>query len=139
MRTLLVAIVAVIACACLWRAGPRGLVGIAATALLSLLGVGTIVATFWVQPVAQAAPAHRPLVKPADDYVGSSTCRSCHPAEHASWHDSFHRTMTQVANRDTVLARFDRLERQGRVTLRDLVTIIVGDVAFTHRRVERRG
>ncbi|MCB9885751.1 MAG: hypothetical protein H6838_09675 [Planctomycetes bacterium] len=110
MQTLLVAIVALITCACLWRAGPRGLVGISATALLSLLGVGTIVLTFWVQPVAEAAPVHRPLVKPADDYVGSATCRSCHPAEHASWHESFHRTMTQVARRDTVLAQFERLE-----------------------------
>jgi predicted CXXCH cytochrome family protein len=29
--------------------------------------------------------------------VGSGACRSCHPAEYASWHRSFHRTMTQVA------------------------------------------
>src|SRR5580658_8205997 len=34
----------------------------------------------------------------ASEYVTSSACRSCHPSEYASWHDSFHRTMTQPAN-----------------------------------------
>lgn len=43
-------------------------------------------------------------------YVGSKTCRSCHPGEHASWHQSFHRTMTQVASRDALAVEFDRLE-----------------------------
>ena len=32
--------------------------------------------------------------------VGSESCRSCHPSEHASWGRSFHRTMTQRATLD---------------------------------------
>jgi len=49
-------------------------------------------------------------------YVGSGACRSCHPEEHASWHRSFHRTMTQVANAGTVLAPWNgvALEVAGR-------------------------
>lgn len=37
-------------------------------------------------------------------YATSSTCRECHPSEYASWHHSFHRTMTQLAGRDTIVA-----------------------------------
>lgn len=29
--------------------------------------------------------------------VGSDGCRTCHPAQHETWHASYHRTMTQVA------------------------------------------
>jgi Cytochrome c552 len=40
-------------------------------------------------------------------YVSSDTCRACHPGQYASWHGSYHRTMTQVATPDTVAASFD--------------------------------
>src|SRR5262245_56286807 len=43
-------------------------------------------------------------------YVRSDRCQSCHPREYATWHDSFHRTMTQIANPETVLGTFDRTE-----------------------------
>ena len=41
------------------------------------------------------------------NYVGSGRCRECHVDEHASWHRSYHRTMTQPALPDTVLGNFD--------------------------------
>ena len=28
-------------------------------------------------------------------YVSSDACKACHPGEHASWHRTYHRTMTQ--------------------------------------------
>lgn len=37
---------------------------------------------------------------------GSQACRVCHPAEHASWRATYHRTMTQRAVDDAVLAPF---------------------------------
>lgn len=40
-------------------------------------------------------------------FVSSVTCRSCHPREYATWHGSFHRTMTQVAGPHSVQAPFD--------------------------------
>ena len=46
----------------------------------------------------------------------SDTCRKCHPDQYASWHDSFHRTMTQRASPEAILGDFDdvRLEMRGR-------------------------
>lgn len=42
-----------------------------------------------------------------DGYVTSRTCEACHPGEHASWHRSYHRTMTQVATPETALGDFN--------------------------------
>jgi predicted CXXCH cytochrome family protein len=53
-------------------------------------------------------PPERPRADPASPYVSSSACVSCHPAEHASFARTFHRTMTQDATPKTVLAPFER-------------------------------
>lgn len=48
-------------------------------------------------------------------YVSSDTCRTCHPREHATWHRSYHRTMTQVVNPETVLSDWNTtLQVRGR-------------------------
>lgn len=78
--------------------------------LAAVVVFGVAAATLVAPDAVAPAPATRPLVAPTDGYVGSGACRSCHPAEHATWRDSFHRTMTQVATRATVLPSFDRLE-----------------------------
>ncbi len=56
------------------------------------------------------------LRRDASGSVGSGACRSCHPSEYASWHRSFHRTMTQVATRATVLGPWNgvKLDVEGR-------------------------
>jgi len=56
------------------------------------------------------------LRRDASNAVGSGACRSCHPSEYASWHRSFHRTMTQVATPATVLGPWNgvKLEVEGR-------------------------
>lgn len=51
----------------------------------------------------------RPIQVPGDGYLSSSSCRGCHPGEYDSWHDSFHRTMTQVASRASVVGDFDEV------------------------------
>lgn len=43
-------------------------------------------------------------------YVSSDTCRACHPAEYASWHRTYHRTMTQRATLAAFGADFDGVE-----------------------------
>lgn len=53
--------------------------------------------------LASPAGLDRPPAKQMDGYVGAATCRECHPNEHRSWHDSYHRTMTQVVTPETVL------------------------------------
>ena len=55
----------------------------------------------------EAAIADRPIQVPADGYVSSQTCQACHPGEYGSWHASYHRTMTQVATPESVIADFD--------------------------------
>ncbi len=51
--------------------------------------------------------ANRPAAELADHYVSSRSCRACHPHEYDSWHDSYHRTMTQVAGPESVEGNFD--------------------------------
>src|ERR1044071_6429579 len=41
-------------------------------------------------------------------YLESNDCRKCHEGNYATWHDTFHRTMTQEANSHSVLGDFDR-------------------------------
>jgi predicted CXXCH cytochrome family protein len=53
------------------------------------------------------APPPAVRVSRASEYVSSATCRSCHPSEYASWHDTYHRTMTQAARASTVAAPID--------------------------------
>ena len=60
-------------------------------------------------PVSLAEPeTFRPIAVESHGYVGSDTCRSCHPHEHDTWHASYHHSMTQVATPDTVIAPLDR-------------------------------
>ena len=56
-----------------------------------------------VQPTRVAVPPQRPH----DGYVSSAACLECHPQQHASWHRTYHRTMTQLASADSILAPFD--------------------------------
>ncbi|HEY2746689.1 MAG TPA: multiheme c-type cytochrome, partial [Polyangia bacterium] len=55
-----------------------------------------------------AAAVRAALPSPVADrgYVTSDSCRACHPSEYASWHRSFHRTMTQPTTGATVRAPF---------------------------------
>jgi predicted CXXCH cytochrome family protein len=44
-----------------------------------------------------------------DGFVSSSTCQACHPAAYDSWHDSYHRTMTQYASPESVVGDFNNV------------------------------
>lgn len=57
----------------------------------------------WIGERAQLAPG----VRGRDRYVGSSACKGCHPDAWQSWHDSWHRTMTQLADKDTIAAQWE--------------------------------
>src|SRR5918995_6198655 len=77
-------------------------------------------------PPAEHQVANRPIQDTEAEYSSSNACRACHPAQYASWRASYHRTMTQVATPETVVANFDgvtvahahgrpmTLERRGR-------------------------
>lgn len=55
----------------------------------------------------------RPVEVPENGYVSSDACRACHPTQYDSWHRSYHRTMTQEANSDTVVGDFDNVHVHG--------------------------
>lgn len=69
-------------------------------AVWALCSVGGLWAT-WAD-----ADTWGPLDRAHARPVGAARCRTCHPQEHESWHRSFHRTMTQPAVGDAVLAPF---------------------------------
>ena len=81
-----------------------------APAILILLvstGLGITLAVTTGRPAPESEVVDRPVQVTGDDYVSSDTCRACHPSEYETWHESYHRTMTQVATPDTVRADFD--------------------------------
>jgi hypothetical protein len=53
-----------------------------------------------VEPVVQVA--NRPIAVSDDGYVTSASCKDCHEREYETWHDSYHRTMTQVVTPQTI-------------------------------------
>ena len=69
--------------------------------------VGTVALAGRRPAVPERRVAGRPIQVPEAGYVSSDTCRACHPSQYASWHRSYHRTMTQVATPDTIAASFD--------------------------------
>lgn len=113
MTALLVGIIAAAAIAPLWLLLAKGRSPVTRASVPLLVAIAmTGMATLFAEDPA-AIPSNRPIQILSDGYVGSATCRSCHPGEHASWHSSYHRTMTQPVNRQTLQASLgddDRLE-----------------------------
>ena len=42
-------------------------------------------------------------------FVSSETCQECHAEEHQTWHDTYHRSMTQAATPEAVVPSFDNV------------------------------
>ena len=57
----------------------------------------------------EAAVLDRPVQVDTREYATSGSCRSCHPHEYGTWHDSYHRRMTQVASPETVVGDFENV------------------------------
>ena len=80
---------------------------ICATLLLFAAALGWSIVRARAPHVREEQVAYRPVEVREDGYVSSDTCRACHPAQYASWHGSFHRSMTQLPTAETVRASFD--------------------------------
>ncbi len=70
----------------------------------------------------------RPIERATAGYTASDACRECHPENHRSWHASYHRTMTQLATPDAVIANFDNVHV--RLRERDYSLQQQGDVCW---------
>ncbi len=83
----------------------------------AVLWLGFVAATIWLAPIdVKAKTVDRdtiPLEVEDNDYVASKTCRTCHPGQYASWHRSYHRTMTQTATPKSVVGDFGDVSVSG--------------------------
>ncbi|MBI3415346.1 MAG: C cytochrome precursor [Verrucomicrobia bacterium] len=97
---------------------------------LSVVALTVLGAGFWERKQFLRASTREAFLKTVprqgrpDGYLSSDQCASCHPDQYASWHGTFHRTMTQYASLSAVVGRFDvtplelngetyRLEKRG--------------------------
>jgi predicted CXXCH cytochrome family protein len=105
LEVLVFAAVLALALVALWRLGvrPRRLsYGLAAVVLALGLGVA------FPPRQGPARDAELPIrVEPGRGFASSDACRSCHPTEYRSWHESYHRSMTEEANGSTLRAPWD--------------------------------
>jgi len=60
-------------------------------------------------PATAGLPVSLPAANHDAGYVSAETCRECHPDQHRSWHDTYHRTMTQAATPEAVVPSFDNV------------------------------
>jgi hypothetical protein len=90
-----------------WRTS-RAQIAIAAVGIWIAAAAGLGYAAVRVYPPLRAERdvEDRPVQDLRRGYVSSKTCQSCHPQQYATWHASYHRTMTQVARPETVLGDF---------------------------------
>ena len=93
---------------CLWAAATVTLLASCRQRSISTKPNGPVTSTStrgWEDLLAQAPH----LGRIDDGFVGSDACQSCHKDQFATWHRSYHRTMTQLATPDNIVAPFDNV------------------------------
>jgi len=83
-----------------------------------------LLAAFACEPADQDAVATHtptrstPATSSTDAYTSSARCKACHPDAYASWQQTYHRSMTQKASPEAILAPWNdvTLARHGRLT-----------------------
>ena len=58
-------------------------------------------------PIASLYQTTLPYRRADNEYAGSASCKKCHTNEHKSWHNSYHRSMTQIMSPESVKAAFN--------------------------------
>ena len=104
-------------------------------AIAAIAGASVLVLiSFHNFPSEAQPPQNRPIQSQVADYVSSNACRSCHSGNYATWHASYHRTMTQVATPDSLPQNMDQLQ----LTLNGTEYKVErrGDAFFVHKRRE---
>ena len=96
----------------LWRAGVWQLRVVVSSIVFVVFGSAMLLLK---QPIIEPSHAfpNRPVQERSDGYVQSRACKACHPSEYASWHKSFHRTMTQLARPENMLDTSESIEIEG--------------------------
>jgi len=104
--------------------GKRQFLPIAVVAAAAGAAVSGAVLLTRAHRVADHLASNGPAEVRTDQYVSSNGCEACHPDHYRSWYRSFHRTMTQAATPDRVLASFEDVQ----------VTQVPGRPMELHRR-----
>ena len=78
-----------------------------------LLAIVLIIAIY-SQSKREAPLTNVPVEAPTGEFIGSAACQTCHADQHGSWHDSYHRTMTQLATEASVLGDFNDVRLAGK-------------------------
>jgi hypothetical protein len=86
-------VVAGVACAAAMRSARRAPRTAALCCIAVILPV-LLALISWTTPQASIPEQLAPQKIDDQGYVSSDTCRACHPSQYASWHRSYHRTMT---------------------------------------------
>lgn len=73
--------------------------------LLTAFGGAFLLTTLSLQQVWTDISTPRDIS--ASEYVQSTDCVNCHPAQYETWYATYHRTMTQEANHTAVVGDFD--------------------------------
>ena len=81
--------------------------------LAVLLAIVLLIAIY-SQSKQEAPLTNVPIEAPTGEFIGSAACQSCHADQHGSWHDSYHRTMTQLATETSVLGDFNDVRLAGK-------------------------
>ncbi len=87
--------------------------GRARTLVVRVLWLALPAAAAWAMidlrelPLEEHEIEHRPIEVAEKGFVSSDACQTCHPWQHATWHRSYHRTMTQVVTPKTVIGDFN--------------------------------
>src|SRR5262249_22537618 len=88
-----------------------------AIAVLLMLGppiAFAIMARAYSTRTQERAIADRPIESRPEEFVSSRACDACHPREYTTWSASYHRSMSQVADPDTIRGAFGDVPlRQG--------------------------
>ncbi|HZR80955.1 MAG TPA: cytochrome c3 family protein [Candidatus Binatia bacterium] len=97
------ATLAIVAAVAAWLVVRRSIAHRLAASVAAALVVALVLPRLWSPPATPTAVQQAAHKSDELGYVSSTKCRACHPAQFASWHRSYHRTMTQVATRDVIL------------------------------------
>ena len=106
-ETILVVLLVSLALSLLSVRTRRSRMNLLVTVLIAVLVMASAWAS-WSYRIGTDKPpiTNRPIEVKSDGYVSSQTCQACHPREYATWHRSYHRTMTQEATPETVVGDF---------------------------------
>lgn len=93
----------------LWMARTHGAAPAAGAALGALLLAGGCAVVFRPTGTPESEVEGRPIEVAERADATSDACRACHPDQYASWHDSYHRTMTQLPSEQSIEARWNQI------------------------------